>query len=155
MIGIDDFLLFTRRTVTGMLAAVDRIGDERINQRPELPGLSTPFQLVTHAFAAAEFWCAHIVCGRPTERVRDEEFLASGSVAELRAAAAALLAVLDELGPELAAATELAHEPQTQTPLEAPWTVGAAVIHAYEELAQHLGHLEMTADVLCAPTSPA
>ena len=94
MIGIDDFLLFTRRTVTGMLAAVDRIGDERINQRPELPGLSTPFQLVTHAFAAAEFWCAHIVCGRPTERVRDEEFLASGSVAELRAAAAGLLAVL-------------------------------------------------------------
>ena len=73
MIGIDDFLLFTRRTVTGMLAAVDRIGDKRINQRPELPGLSTPFQLVTHAFAAAEFWCAHIVCGRPTERVRDEE----------------------------------------------------------------------------------
>ena len=37
MIGIDDFLLFTRRTVTGMLAAVDRIGDERISG-----GLSCP-----------------------------------------------------------------------------------------------------------------
>ena len=150
MITIDDFLLFTRRTVTGTLAAVDRIGDERINLRPDLPGVATPFQLVTHAFAAADFWCSHIVCGYPTERVRDDEFVATGSVADLHAAAAALLARLDELAPEMAAATELAHQPQTQTPLEAPWTVGAALIHAYEELAQHLGHLEMTADVLLA-----
>ena len=150
MITVDDFLLFTRRTVTGTLAAVDRIGDARINTRPDLPGVSTPYQLVTHAFAAAEFWCAHIVCGHPTERVRDDEFVATGTVADLHTAASALLARLDELAPELAAATELAHQPETQTPLEAPWTVGAAVIHAYEELAQHLGHLEMTADVLLA-----
>lgn len=155
MITIDDFLLFTRRTVTGTLAAVDRLGDERVNVRPDLPGVSTPFQLVTHAFAAAEFWCAHIVCGHPTDRVRDDEFLAAGTVADLHAAADALLARLDALAPEMAAATELAHQPETQTPLEAPWTVGAAVIHAYEELAQHLGHLEMTADVLLGSTSRA
>jgi hypothetical protein len=150
MISVDDFLLFTRRTVTGTRVAIDRIGDERINTRPDLPGVSTPFQLVTHAFAAAEFWCAHIVCGHPTDRVRDDEFVASGSVAELHDAANALLARLDGLAPEMAAATEVAHQPETQTPLEAPWTVGAALIHAYEELAQHLGHLEMTADVLLA-----
>ena len=150
MITIDDFLLFSRRTVTGTLAAVDRLGDERINVRPELPGVSTPYQLVTHAFAAAEFWCSHIVCGHPTDRVRDDEFLATGTVADLHTAAAALLARLDELAPEMAAATEVAFQPQTQTPLEAPWTVGAALIHAYEELAQHLGHLEMTVDVLTA-----
>ncbi len=152
MILTDDFLRFCRRTIDGTLAAVDRIGDERINTRPELDGVSTPYQLVTHAFAAAEFWCAHIVCGRPSERVRDDEFLATGSVADLHAAAARLMALLEELAPQMATATEVAiHPPQTQTPLDGGWTVGAALIHAYEELAQHLGHLEMTADVLGAP----
>lgn len=148
MITVDDFLLFTRRTVAGTLAAVDRLGDERVNARPDLPGVSTPYQLVTHAFAAAEYWCAHVVCGHPTDRIRDDEFRAAGSVADLHLAAEVLLARLDELAPELAAATELAHPPKTQTPLEGEWTVGAAVIHAYEELAQHLGHLEMTVDLL-------
>ena len=81
MITVDDFLVFTRRTVAGTLAAVDRLGDERINTWPDLPGVSTPYQLVTHAFAAAEYWCSHIVCGHPTQRVRDDEFRASGSVA--------------------------------------------------------------------------
>lgn len=155
MITIDDFLLFCGRTVDGTLAAVDRIGDDRINVRPDLEGVSTPFQLVTHAFAAAEFWCAHIVCGHPTERVRDEEFVAAGTVADLHANAAALLARLADLAPEMASADMLANPPQTQTPLGAPWTVGAALIHAYEELAQHLGHLEMTADVLLAASRPA
>ena len=148
MITIDDFLLFCRRTVDGTLATVDRIGDDRINTRPDLPGVSTPYQLVTHAFAAAEYWCAHIVCGHPTERVRDDEFEATGSVADLHAEGAVLVARLEALAPEIAAATELANPALTQTPLGAEWTVGAALIHAYEELAQHLGHLEMTADVL-------
>ena len=52
--------------------------------------------------------------------------------------------------PLLDAATELTEIPQTQTPLAGEWTVGAALIHAYEELAQHLGHLEVTADLLLA-----
>lgn len=150
MIDVDDFLRFCRRTIDGTRDAVDRIGDDRINTRPDLVGVSTPFQLVTHAFSAAEWWCAHIVCGRPSDRVRDDEFDAQGTVADLHARADRLMALLDELRPEMAAATELAHTASTQTPLDGEWTVGAALIHAYEELAQHLGHLEMTADVLLA-----
>ena len=71
-------------------------------------------------------------------------------MADLHAHADRLMALLEELRPEMAAATELAHTASTQTPLDGEWTVGAALIHAYEELAQHLGHLEMTADVLLA-----
>ena len=36
----------------------------------------------------------------------------------------------------------------TTSYLDGEWTVGAALIHAYEELAQHLGHLEITADLV-------
>lgn len=148
MITIADFVLFCRRTVSGMVAAVDRLDDTLINERPPLPGANTAYQLTTHALAAAEWWCAHIVLGRPSSRVRADEFVAVGTVADLRAAAADLVAALDEMAPELAEATALSHSPSTQTPLGAEWTVGAALIHAYEELAQHLGHLEITVDLL-------
>ena len=70
MIDVDDFVRFCRRTIDGTRSAVDRIGDSRINTQPDLTGGSTPFQLVTHAFSAAEWWCAHIVCGYPSDRVR-------------------------------------------------------------------------------------
>ena len=152
MIDVDDFVRFCRRTIDGTRSAVDRIGDSRINTQPDLTGGSTPFQLVTHAFSAAEWWCAHIVCGYPSDRVRSDEFAAHGSVADLHTHGDRLLARLVDLKPEMAAATELAFPARTQTPLEGEWTVGAALIHAYEELAQHLGHLEMTADVLVAET---
>ena len=150
MITVDDFLLFCRRTVDGTRAAVDRLGDDLVNERPDLPGANTPYQLVTHALAAAEWWCSHVVLGRPSERVRDDEFDAAGTVADLHATAERFLGLLHDLAPELAAATATAHQPVTQTPLGQEWTVGAALIHAYEELAQHLGHLEVTVDVLQA-----
>jgi len=148
MITVDEFSLFCRRTVAGTLAVVDRLGDDLINERPALPGANTPYQLVTHAFAAAGWWCGHVVLGRPSARVRDDEFVASGCVADLHAAAAGLLTSIEALAPDLAAAVEPMHQPETQTPLGTDWTVGACLIHAYEELAQHLGHLEVTADIL-------
>ena len=150
MITVDDFVLFCRRTVDGTLAAVDRLGDDLVNERPDLPGGNTAYQLVTHALSAAEWWCSHVVLGRPSDRVRDDEFAAAGTVADLHEAAERFLAMLDDLAPELAVATRTAHQPPTQTPLGREWTVGAALIHAYEELAQHLGHLEVTVDVLQA-----
>lgn len=149
MITVDDFVLFCDRTSGGIAAVATCLGDDRLNQQ-SLPGASTPYQLATHALAAAEYWCAHIICGHPTTRVRDDEFVAAGTAADVERQVAALMARLRELAPELAAAKELAHSVTTETPLGRDWTVGAALIHAYEELAQHLGHLELMADVLLA-----
>jgi len=150
MITLDDFRLFCGRTITGILAAVDRLDDELVNRRPGLTGANSPFQLATHAFSAAEWWCSHVILGRPSGRVRDDEFVSSGAVADLHVAAQRLLDLLDDLAPDLAAATATVHQPPFEKPLGQDWTVGAALIHAYEELAQHLGHLEMTVDILLA-----
>ena len=91
-----------------------------------------------------------MVAGDESSRVREDEFIATGTVAELHLAVDAWLGLLTARRPLLDAATELTEIPQTQTPLAGEWTVGAALIHAYEELAQHLGHLEVTADLLLA-----
>ena len=149
-ITVDDFVSFARRTIKEYLSAVDRVGDDLVNVAPALTGANTPYQLATHAFAACTWWCDHIICGHPSDRTRAEEFTASGSVADLHDAAAALVSLLDKRRDELDAATSLAFEAETGNPLDGEWTVGAAMIHAYEELAQHLGHLEITVDLLLA-----
>ena len=51
-------------------------------------------------------------------------------------------------GDALPQVNTLAHPAHTQTPLGTPWTVGKALVHAYEELAQHLGHLDITVDIV-------
>ena len=76
------------------------------------------------------------------------EFVSQGTTADLTAAAEELKARLRELAPEIDAATELAGHAHTSVPLGGEWTVGRALIHAYEELAQHLGHLDLTVDLV-------
>jgi hypothetical protein len=150
MITADDFEVFCRRSFTGVLRVVDRLGDDLINRRPAATGGNSPFGLVNHILGACEWWVGHVVLGVESDRVRDEEFFASGTVAELHARVDSWLATLTERKPALAAATVLRNPAETREPLVGEWTVGAALIHAYEELAQHLGHLEITADLLLA-----
>lgn len=153
MIGSSDFVLFCNRTLDGMESVIGRLNHDQLNEKPDLPGSNSVFQLVTHSVAACEYWVAHVVCGRPSDRKRYSEFQAVGSSQDLLQGTAALRLLLDELRPQYETARELANETHTQTPLGSPWSVGAALIHAYEELAQHLGHMEITADVVLARQS--
>ncbi len=150
MISIDDFLLFADRTLDGFRRALERLDDESVNALPALPSPNSPFQLVAHSVAATRWWTDHIVLGNPSDRDRPAEFEAAGPVEEALAAVDDLQALLHRLGPELAGATDIAGEPRTQQALGAEWTVGACMIHSYEELAQHLGHLEITVDLLAS-----
>jgi hypothetical protein len=150
-ISITDFLVFSDRTIDGFEQAIARLDDSTISARPpQLPQANTPFALVTHSFGAMDWWAGHIILGEPSARDRDSEFTATGTCADAMAACAAARRRLHEWAPRMDAAPELAVMPQTQTPLAGEWTVGAALIHIYEELAQHLGHLEMTVDLLTA-----
>lgn len=147
-ITVEDFIVFCERTIAGMQRSLARLDDTTVNALPAVPAANSPYQLVTHALAACEWWTAHIICGHPSERDRAGEFTSMGTVDGLRRRCDAFVVRLRELRPDLEAATELAHEAHTSTPLGREWTVGAAMIHAYEELAQHLGHLEITVDIV-------
>ena len=140
-------MLFCNRTLDGYERALARLDDASINAVP-VTGGSSVFQLTTHAIGATHWWTAHHVCGRAVQRDRDAEFGASGTVAEAVAQVADFRALLAELSPAMEAATEVHGAPSTQTPLGQDWTIGACLIHAYEELAQHLGHLELTTDLV-------
>ncbi len=146
MISIEDFLLFADRTLDGWERVVGRLDDETINARPA-EGANSVFVLVTHMAGATRFWTEHIILGLDSDRDRDAEFIASGSVDEAIGVIRNTRSLLHELAPDLAKATVLANHPVTATPIAGEWTVGAAMVHVYEELAQHLGHAEVAADV--------
>ena len=135
----------------GMLACVKELGDDRINRKPDLRGANSPYVILFHCIQLTHWWVGTMCAGREMIRDRDGEFVASGTVADLVEAMSALKAELSEdlvdmdldapmYAPHLLPATSSARS----------WNRAQALIHAYEELAQHHGHMEITRDILLA-----
>ena len=140
--------IYVRQALTGMHAALDRFDNESVNRRPHGDRTNSAAGLVVHACAAATYWLEHVGLGRPVERDRDREFEATATVVELRELLAVTsdrlttLAVEFDMGP-----TALDHE--WRDSLNGGDTSdGSLVLHVLEELFQHLGHLELTADAV-------
>lgn len=147
----EEYLFFTDRALDGMVRVLEDLGDELVNQRPELPGANSPYVIVNHSLGVLGFWVGRLVAGRPVERDREAEFHATGTVAEI---VARVREAQQQLRADVAAA-----DPRAPLREDAPpkyvgtpvgRTQGAALQHAYEELAQHHGQLEITRDVLQA-----
>jgi hypothetical protein len=152
VISAEDYLFFVDEALDGMVRIVTELGDERANQRPDLPGTNSPYVILTHCLGVMEYWAGCVVAGRTTERDREAEFRASGPVADLvdrarraRRQLEADLAHMDAFAPPRG---RPAHK-DADLPLAR--TQGGALIHVYEELAQHRGQMEGCRDVLLAP----
>jgi hypothetical protein len=149
MISVDDYLSYVDDAIDGMIQIVTELGDELANRRPDMPGANSPYVILNHCLGVMEYWAGHIVAGRRIERDRPAEFRASGSVAELvgRTQRARQRFLGDIAGLEPFAAPRGAPQPK-DADLPLARTQGGALIHIYEELAQHRGQMEVTRDVL-------
>ncbi len=151
-ITIDDFLAFVDITLDGYRGAIDRLDDDSANRSPDLDGANSPFAIVTHATGAARWWTMHVTLGEPTDRHRQAEFTSRGPVTDLTRLVDELQRDLAVVRPRLTRATQLGTDPG-RGPEGWSWTVGSVLMHAYEELAQHLGHLELTVDLVTRPAT--
>ncbi|MFZ0121038.1 MAG: DUF664 domain-containing protein [Pseudonocardiaceae bacterium] len=149
MISIDDFLYYLDDALDGMVRIVSELGDDLANRRPDVPGANTPFAILTHCLGVMEYWGGEVIAGRAIVRDRPAEFRAIGRVAELTARAErarqqlrADIVALEPFGPPRGSS----HATDSSLPLAR--TQGGALLHIYEELAQHRGQLEITRDVL-------
>ncbi len=135
----------------GMLGCAEQLGDERVNLKPDLDGANSPYVILYHCVQLTHWWVGTMCADREMIRDRDSEFVASGTVADLREAVSIVKA---ELAEDL-------NDIEVDAPIRRPdlfpegaqarsWTRGESLIHAYEELAQHHGHLEITRDILLA-----
>jgi hypothetical protein len=123
------------------------LGDELACTRPDLAGANTPYGLLTHCLGVMAYWGGHVVAGRDIVRDRSAEFDATGTADELRAQ---VDEALDQLHAELAAIHPLApqrHEPaQSAQGPDRPLTQAAAMVHLYEEMAQHNSQTQVLRD---------
>ncbi len=152
-ISTQDYLWFVRRAVIGMQQIVTELGDDLACTAPPLAGVSSPYGLLTHCLGVMAYWGGDLVGGRHVVRDRDAEFTATGTVADLAARTDAALeqlaADLGLLEPEAA----LRREPdEWAVGPDRPLTQDAALVHLYEEMAQHHGQMQLVRDILRAET---
>jgi hypothetical protein len=153
MISVEDYLWFVDEALDGMVAIVTKLGDDKANRRPDIPGANSPYVILHHCLGVMDYWGGHVVAGRPTHRDRAAEFRVSGPVDELvartRAAREQLAADLAALDPSAPPRNPPDDEEDAALPLGR--TQGGAVFHIFEELAQHRGQMEGSRDILLAP----
>lgn len=131
-----------------MEAVLDRLGGADLNVRPFGDETNSISALVTHATAVSEFWLGHVGLGHPTNRDRDSEFRAESDDAGLRTRiATAHENALTYIGRLDAGEGQPSAVRET---LVGDQTDGSIVVHVIEELYQHVGHMDITADALLA-----
>ncbi len=149
---------YLRLAFDQVTAVAERLGDELVVARPVEPSAGGPVTnsvaaLVVHCCAVTEWWLGHVALGRPSNRDRDAEFRATATVEELRVLVAATLRQAE------ADLVEMAGRPTTESvgasddadhPVDRDRSDASVVLHVLEELYQHLGQMEITADVLLA-----
>jgi uncharacterized damage-inducible protein DinB len=150
MLTTAQFCYYTDQAIDDLITIVRDLGDELGNTRPGLPGANSPYAILTHCLGVLEYWAGHVVSGREDHRDRPAEFTASGPMRELIARAEQ---ARDQFNTDVAAADPAAaprNPSDLGTPPSTTVTQGHVLMHVYEELAQHLGQLEITRDLLRA-----
>ena len=152
----EDFLRFADKALDDLAALLRQLGDAHAGRRLDTPGANTPYAVVTHCLGVMEYWVGHVVHGRPSHRDRDGEFVATGDVGGLLERLEATRRQLHEDVAVVALDDPPAVRPELDADSEyLAGTQGAVLWHVYEELAQHLGQLEVTRDVLLAHSETA
>jgi len=140
---------FIQLAFARLMTAADQ-AEANINSTPDLPSANSIFQIVTHCLGVAGYWMNHIILAEPSHRDRDAEFTASGTLAELHAGVDQFLTELPTLLQSVHAAPEIDATAALPSGGEQRWpmTNAGVLLHVIEELFQHAGHAEITADLL-------
>jgi hypothetical protein len=146
---VDAVVSYVDRAVDQLTGIVTSLGDELANQRPAVAGANSPYAILRHCLGVMEYWGGYVVAGRDVHRDRDAEFTAAGRAADLATAAehAKRQFRADAQAADPHAAPRAPHPEMQPDDLELH-TQGHALLHVMEELLQHLGHAELTRDVL-------
>lgn len=149
VVSISDFLWFVDHALDEMMTIVGQLGDDTANRRPDLAGANSPYAILRHCLGVMEYWGGAMVAGHVIARDRDAGFRAHGPVAELLHRT---VAARRQLAADLSAAEPLAavRGPVDPEDAELPFgrTQGGVLLHILEELAQHLGQMQLSRDVL-------
>ena len=130
--------------------AVEGMSSDELNRRPAGDDTNSIAVLTTHSMHSTRAWLSVAVGAEPPARDRPAEFRAVSSDEEL-------LTLLDEMGTECVALLDDATFDPDRSGL-APWRQGRlaeepvpagwALIHALVHLREHVGHAQLTRQLL-------
>lgn len=136
-----------------VLEELQGLPDDALNRALPLPETNTLYALATHILGAGEFWSLAMAGARPLERDRPAEFRARGKLADLAPRYERWLtdahATLDVL-PDDALAQPVTPPAEFQPWDDEPMTLGDCLLHAVDHTALHLGHIQLTRQLLRA-----
>ena len=135
-----------------LLARADELadagGDELLCRRPDVEGANSVYALDVHCCGVMERWGGETIAGREIHRDRAAEFTATGSIDQLEALVAAQRRRwVEDLADYDAGAAPRGPDGWEEGDPE-PTTQGFVVLHVIEELYQHLGHVDLTVDLV-------
>lgn len=105
--------------------------------------MNTFAALAVHTVSAAEFHALHMVGNMATDRVRDTEFSATTTFADIEARFTAFLDALHELLDGMSDADFGAAPVPGQPPKLSDWTNADWLMHTVDHIALHTGHLQI------------
>ncbi|MBX5450739.1 DinB family protein [Thermogemmatispora sp.] len=149
------FAHILERLTRDVLFQLEDVPEADLNRQLELPETNTLFALATHLVGAAEYWVLALVGQRQISRDRAAEFQARGSFSELQERYDRWLQAMHEVLDALA--DNRLQEPVSQptsyryAPPDRPLIVRDALLHAVEHCALHLGHIQLTRQLLGLP----
>lgn len=131
---------------------VSSLDDVTANARPDAPGMNSPIVLLRHVGGSAQYWLEHVCLGKPNVRDREGEFSASGPVVEELDGFLKQRTVIADCLEQLRAVDRSAAPAAIPTDKDRWWcaSIEGVIVHVFHEVAQHLGHAEITRDVLLA-----
>lgn len=141
------------KALDSIASIVGSLDDRVANARPDVPGMNSPLVLLRHVGGSSRYWLDHVCLGNENVRDRSDEFSAREStVAEELARHEEQRAVTVEALEQLRDVDPMQSPRVTPSDRRRWWlpTVGGVMVHVFHECAQHLGHLEITRDVLLA-----
>jgi uncharacterized damage-inducible protein DinB len=145
----DTAYVYVRHAFAQMLEVAARLGDEKANVRPFGPSTNAVAALVVHCCEVTKAWWGHIGLGEPSVRDRETEFSRTATVAELYDMVEETLAAADGYLQRLGAGETTDNSNRELLP-GGDVSDASLVLHVVEEVFQHLGHIELTADALTA-----
>ena len=144
--------LYVRVAFSGMQRVLDRLDDATVNERPGDWGTNSVAGLIVHCCELTPSWIEMPGLGRESIRDRDSEFTTQATIAELRARIDATVAKVSTLVEQLVVGPTAGDHPLREFLASADRSDASLVVHVLEELFQHLGHMEVTADALLGST---
>ena len=146
---IESFRLRFDYEIDRLLETIKDLDEKAINWKPPSSGANSLLVLVTHTLGSAEQHVVGIAAGKTVVRNRDAEFAAKGGATHLAARAEEVRGRIHDALASLEGRLDEEREPPMRE-WRAKGTARDRLVHSISHTAEHVGHAQLTRDLLKA-----